>query len=579
MKIIKLFIVLVGIGLVSSCQKEFLERTPQDRISDAEYWTSVNDLKLYCNSFYNQMIPDYAYGSTGIYGQDADQGSDNMIGMDYNTALNGERTMPASGGGWDWSQLRNINYFLDNYGRVSGKADDIAAYRGEALFFRAWFYFQMLKKFGDLPWINKTLNVDDEALTAPRVSRSIIADSIIHDLTIAIEGLPSKISAPQQRVTKEIAMAFLTRVALYEGTWEKYHAGTPFGVTGQNGKKFFEAAASVAETLMSSGVQGLDNVAQDMGYWKLFNQTDYSGSNEIMFWRRYSVDMNVFHNWPRYTAWGAGRGVTKSLVDDYLCFDGKPRAVSKLYQGDDRIWSVVGERDPRLAQLIYKPGDARMVRNGEVVDQFWQPLFAGAAENKCATGYQLYKGHTRDYDQQISQSSGYTGLILIRYAEVLLNYAEAKAELGTFTQADADKSINLLRGRVWMPALQVNAIIHDPNWLFPNLSPLLNEIRRERRVELACEGFRHDDIFRWAEAGRLIKGWKPKGAKKAQWNGEIDPIYLDAYPVDDNGYIDLYQHVATLINGYNFKTNRDYLLPLPTQETTLNPSLGQNPGW
>lgn len=570
---------LIVITAASSCQKEFLERTPLDRISDAEYWTSVNDLELYCNSFYNRLIPDYAYGSTGIYGHDAEQGSDNMIAMDYNTALNGERTVPASGGGWDWAELRNINYFLQNYQRVEGSPEEINTYLGEALFFRSWFYFDMLKKFGDLPWVTRVMDVDDPELNAPRLSRNVVVDSVLTDLEQAIGLLPPRSAAADQRVNREIAMAFYTRVALYEGTWEKYHAGTPFGVTGEDGTRYLQLAAKVAEELIDGGTLGLDNVAEDQGYWRLFNQTDYSNSQEILFWRRYNVEMNVFHNWPRYTSYGAGKGVTKSLIDDYLCFDGKPRAVSDRYQGDDNIWSVVGDRDPRLTQLIYKPGDTRIERNGQVIDQFWQPLFAGAAENKCATGYQLYKGHTTDYDQQITQSAGYTGLILLRYAEVLLNFAEAKAELGTLTQADVDKSINLLRARVWMPGLQLGAIIHDPNWLFPDQSPLINEIRRERRVELACEGFRHDDIFRWATADLLIDGWKPKGAKKAQWNAEIDPVYLDAYPVDADGYIELYQNVSSLANGYNFRSDRDYLLPLPTQETTLNPALGQNPGW
>ena len=571
------------VAILVSCKKDgFLDRTPLSQISEAEYWKTTSDLQLYCNNFYNTIFPSYTgFGSTGIYGQDADQGSDNMIAMGYDTFLNGEATIPATGGGWDWTTLRNINYFMANYNKVAASWDNVKPFVGEALFFRAWYYYGMLKNFGNLPWIGKPLSVASGELYGPRLARNIIADSILQDLDRAIDYLPTKSKQQAMRITKEAAMAFCSRVALYEGTWEKYHANDAFGVQGQDGTKYLQKAATVAETLINSNVHNLDNVGVANGYWRLFNQTDYSGSNEIMLWRRYDVAAGVAHNWHRYTYLGAGRGVTKGLVDAYLCTDGKPISGNALYQGDDSLTRVVANRDPRLSQTIYLPGYVATTNqpNGAPDVLFKAPAFDAANENKCATGYQLYKGNNPDYYQQYASSVGTTGLIFIRYAEVLLNFAEAKAELGTLSQADADKSINKLRLRVGMPVLNISAITPDPQWQFSNLSPLINEVRRERRVELACEGFRRDDIFRWAAADKLILGWKPKGAKKAQWTTLFAASVLNSYPVDANGYIELFQNIPAMSAGYQFKTGRNYLSPIPTNELTLNGQLKQNPGW
>ncbi|RFM29773.1 RagB/SusD family nutrient uptake outer membrane protein [Deminuibacter soli] len=569
---------------LTSCKKDFLERAPLSNVSDAEFWKSPNDLQLYCNNFYNTEFPSYTgYGTIGIYGLDADQGSDNQIqGDGYNTTMNGEAVVPPSGGGWTWTSLRNINYLLTHYSRVSAPWTSVAPYVGEARFFRAQFYFNMLKTFGDLPWINQpVLQLDDPALYAARVSRTIIADSIIADLDSAISYLPAKSKAATSRVYKELAMALASRVALYEGTWEKYHAGTPFGVAGSDGSKYLNKAAQVAGTLIDAGVFSLDNVGAANGYWNLFNQTDFSSSKEVMFWRRYQVGI-ITQNWARYTLAGAARGVTKDLVDSYLCVDGQPISRSALYKGDDSLTMVVTNRDPRLAQTIYVPDGKHIITNNApsgAVTLFTVPELDGGGTASCPTGYQTYKGHNPDYYQQYAQDVGITGLILYRYAEVLLNYAEAKAELGTISQADLDKSINKLRQRVAMPNLNLAGIITDPKWTFPTLSGIINEVRRERRVELACEGFRHDDINRWAAADKVLVGWKPKGAKKAQFTTLAAASALAKYPVDAAGYIEIYQNIAPLAGGFHFNVNRDYLSPIPLDQLQLNKSLTQNPGW
>jgi len=567
--------------LLVSCQKNFLDQTPNVIISDADFWKSSNDLKLYANNYYNTMLPPKSgYFEIGYYGDDADLGSDNMIKSPYNTSLNGETIQPASGGGWDWTQLRTLNYFMANYGKVNEAWDNVKPYVGETLFFRAWFYFSMLKKFGPLPWVNTPLATNDSTgLYGSRLARNIIVDSILQDLDRAAEYLPSHASGFTGRLDKESAMLFASRVALYEGTWEKYHAGTEYGVAGQDGTVYLSKAAEVAGALMTSpGGYGLDNVGAAEGYRQVFNQLDYSGSKEVMLWRKFDNAQGISSRWYLFVPLGLDRGITKNLVDDYLCTDGLPISISPLYKGDDSLRQVVAGRDPRLAQTIFTPGRAVITnRAGNQPDViFDKPDFPNSAN--VPTGYELLKGHISNAATQVENST--QAMIYFRFAEVLLNYAEAKAELGTLNQQDIDRSVNLLRSRAGMIGMQLSSIAHDPAWKFPGLSAAINEVRRERRVELACEGFRHDDIFRWAAAGSLIKNWKPLGAKRKQWETQFTSEILNKYPTNSEGYIEYFRNVPGMSAGFQFRENKDYLLPLPADQMVLNSRLApNNPGW
>ena len=341
-----------------------------------------------------------------------------------------------------------------------------------------------------------------------------------------------------------------------------------------------ELAYTLAE---SNGNTKLADCTGEAGYTNLFNQRDYSSNKEVLLWRKYSVNDGQYTRWGAYY-YGAGRGLTKSLVDSYLCMDGKPISVSDKYQGDKTLKNVVANRDPRLNQTIFVD-DGKHILFTDNNTFFATPGFEGVIANSCPTGYQLYKGFNTNYTECINQQST-IGTIYFRYAEALLIYAEAKAELGTITQMDIDRTINALRSRVGMNEglLNINNIVTDPNWEFKNISPLLNEIRRERKVEFACEGFRRDDIFRWAVVDEVMVGKKPKGAIKSQWKNypNTTDAFVEAWSVlgeDENGYIDPFKSYPTMDNGYRFNLGRDYLQPLPTNELTLNPELGQNPGW
>ncbi|HRN55476.1 MAG TPA: RagB/SusD family nutrient uptake outer membrane protein, partial [Agriterribacter sp.] len=351
-KLIYLFI--ATLVLITSCKK-FLDRPPLDTITDKEMKFSKKEMELYANQYYVNF-PQFL---DAFY---ADNSSDNMVygSFDYNPLLAGTVTVPNSGGGWSWANIRSVNYFLANYQLTTESLSDVGTYIGEVYFWRAWFYFNLMKRFGDLPWYNTPLGTNSEELYAPRVSRSIIADSILSDLDRAINLLAPVTQSIPQRIHKDVAVAFKARVALYEGSWEKYHEGTPFGVPNANYNKYFQIAADAAETLINSGYYNIP-IGSDpqWDYWSLFNQRDLSGNREVIFWRKYDLSQGLTHNGQAMLLLeGGNTGLSKQLVDDYLCQDGLPVSLSPLYLGDDSIARVITNRDPRLSQTIYVRGYA-----------------------------------------------------------------------------------------------------------------------------------------------------------------------------------------------------------------------------
>ena len=332
-----------------------------------------------------------------------------------------------------------------------------------------------------------------------------------------------------------------------------------------------------AEAVMASGLYSVytNGSAQD-DYRELFNRRDYTSNPEVLFWRKYDNELSRgdgdFTNDRNFRmSQPLGRSMAKQMVDQYLCVDGKPIAGNSLFQGYEDINTEFENRDPRLAQTIATPDQVwKIAADGST--QNWSQIYNRLNSNtdlNAPTGYVIQKG----YDPQVIyhvQQYEETPSILFRYAEVLLNYAEAKAELGTLTQQDIDRSIKPLRERVGMPNLMINEIAADPNWEFPALSPVINEIRRERRIELAAEGFRWEDIARWAAADEVIVGTRPRGFLASQ-------IQQNPFPVDQDGFLDPFQKAVP--DGYGFKLDRDYLNSIPESELNLNENIQQNPGW
>ncbi|MCI7286415.1 RagB/SusD family nutrient uptake outer membrane protein [Parabacteroides sp. AGMB00274] len=567
----KISICLIGIATFCVSCDSFLEREPLDKISSEVYFKTSKDLELYVNQFYT-AFPGYGGYDAGPFW--TDKNSDNLIPETYDSRLAGYTTIPgnASDAGWNWGDIRSVNYMLANLGHIEGSMEEAQPFIGEAYFFRSYFYYSLLTKFGDLPWVNKPYNTDSEELYNPRVPRNVIVDSMLVDLDRAIEYIPLKKDVEEGRLSKEAALLFKSRVALFEASWEKYHNGTRFGVENPDFDKYYRIAADAALQIMKENAFSLYTTGDPKtSYYQLFNKVSFADNPEVILARTYSVALGLTHRAQNYLLYrGSQLGLSKDLVDDYLCVDGKPTA-AHLDFSDKDLLSIVKNRDPRLAQTMWIPGDLRIGTGDELV-YFEKPFIDMTGAYKCITGFQLKKGSD---PYTVDTENAETGAIAFRYAEALLNYAEAKAELGELTQEDVDKTINLLRQRVGMADLKIDAIVKDPNWQFPEISPLLNEIRRERRVELACEGYRLDDLLRW-RAHELFMNKRPRGV---YFNQSDFPEMVPNKDIllDEEGYVDPYKQ--SLPNGYQFNPERDYLLPLPTSELVLNSNLKQNPGW
>ena len=586
MKKILYFILVLLLGIfIYSCEKDFLDRTPLDEISDPDFWKTQTDLELYLNRFYDDDEFEGWWPAGGGMAPTLDNGTDmayeslNVYYDTYTKRLDGMLTVPASGegydwgGGWDWENIRNINYFLANADRVEESGDMVDHYIGEGHCFRAIFYYALFRDFGALPIITEPVEVDDEnILYGSRSSRTEVFDFILSDLDEAISKMKygKDLTHHQTRLSKDIALVYKARACLFEGTWEKYHQGTAFAGS-TDGSAYLQMAADAAKQVIDDGNYSLVTGDPNSVYFELFNKMDYTGNPEVMFFKHYdrltygTSFSNQMWNWPN------GYGWTHEILKNYLCADGLPIAVSPLFQGDDSLSVIEINRDPRLAQSIMVPGDPRYIDGTDTTFYDVPELFG------CPTGYESQKFRYWWVDPQRGIENHDVDYIFMRFAEPLLIYAEAKAELGTITQGDVDMTINQLRDRVDMPHLTLGSITVDPNW--PDwgyaLSDILQEIRRERVVELLGEGRRFEDLMRWRAHnlwyGKRFTGTFYTPALKAS-NPNIEENaqgFLDPFALWLNGPN----------GGYGFNANRDYLAPLPINELTLNPNLDQNPGW
>jgi len=573
MKYFKIIMSFIAVTITfTACKDDFLQRSPLDEVASLNFFKNPNDLKAYVNQYYNNtFFPQY-----NNHGSDFD--SDNEIRITVDQRLEGTRTVSTSGS-IDFGSVRSINYFFDHYKNVEEqhKLEAYQQYLGEAHFFRALVYFNLLKGYGDIQWVTTGLGTSSPALYNPRDPRSLVVDNIIASLDTAAMYLTEDKTNGAARVNKWMALLIQSRVALFEGAWEKYHASGPFGVTNPQPAKYFNKAVEAAMKIMDSGRYDIYSTGKPSSDYKdLFALQDYSTVKEVMFWKKYNNQLSrgssAFTNDRNFRMeTPTGSTLTKQLADSYLCTDGKPITNNPLFKGYSTL-KIEGEnRDPRFFQTIASPDDVWKISTG-TTPKYWSEVYDKlntSSDYNAPTGYVILKGYNPNTIYHVQQYEE-TPSIIYRYAEVLLNYAEAKAELGTITQADIDKSIKKLRDRVGMPNLILTNITVDPAWDFPTLSPIINELRRERRVELAFEGLRAFDIMRWAAADELIVGKRPKGFLASQ-------LKVNTFPVDQNGFLDPYRNAVP--NGYGFKIGRDYLNSIPLSEIVLNPALKQNPGW
>ena len=543
---------------ITGCNDDFLERAPQD-LNDQTFWATANDLKTYANAFYG-ILPG---GVTNL----GDTDSDNQVPQDINTFIWGNYVVPTEDGLWsksNWSNLRQINYFMARYQQAEGTEEEINNWVAEMRFFRALEYFNKIKTFGDVPWLERDLDIDSEELFGPKMARNEVARKIIEDLDFAIQWLPEKGSEEDNRLNKDIARHVKARVCLNEGTQYKYH--TELGYTGE-ANEWLQMAADEAETLINSGRYAIYSTGKPTDdYSRMFILEDKSNLSEAILYIDYADPLRL-HSMSQ-SANEPYCGFSKDFADSFLCDDGLPISISDRYLGDDSLDIESANRDPRFKQLIHTKDLPRTITN-DLQDTTFYETDAAFTDQMVRTGYKCVKG-LDPVEANLRPGRNYFDGIAYRYAETLLIFAEAKAELGTLTQADLDKSINRIRDRVAMPHLTTNVGFTDPKW--PNygysLSPVLQEIRRERRIELAGEGFRFDDIKRW-KAGELLNNVFTYLGKK-----QSDGSYAIPYPNYTNAD---YSYQPGKSRTWDDKL---YLYPIPTGELQRNPNLlPQNPGW
>lgn len=561
---------------LSSCKNTDL--TPTDSITDATFWRTTNDLEQYANGFYGNLGEANAFG---------DDNTDVRLNNNISNFFVGAYTVPNSDDSWSFNTIRNINYFLNRYQTVKGDQNLINQYVGEVRFFRALEYWGKIKRYGDYPWYEKDLGTSDEDLIFKgRDTRVFILGKIIEDLEFACANMQAKNKVQTGRLYNMVAYSQLARVCLYEGTRAKYANDATF--TGElSATKLLEKAAKAAKFVMDNGGYAIQfdavpyckPVSDDkpLNYYAMFTQlTDVSSSSETILARIYIKDL-VMHGMTRQLP--GGTGMTRAMFQQYLCTDGLPTAVSPLYGGDEWLEDELKNRDRRLYQTIDNRAMTYIYRDGQAtINQF--PSIGGG----IPTGYNLIKFRHSDPDQTIANAC-WTQWYLYRYAETLLIFAEAQAELGVLTQSEVDMTINVLRRRGGVAPLNISSIVTDPNWLDYGytLSPVLHEVRRERSVELMAEGFRYDDIMRW-RAGKLLTN------PLAVYGTLVTPTVVKNYPgIFDTGagtgvkladykgkqYIRTYMNIE---GGYPWN-DKMYLYPVPKEQISLNPKLTQNPGW
>ena len=586
-----LSLTILGIT-AASCSKDFLQRNPQTEISPDAYFNTPADLNTYVNGFYdNQLSSPFD-----------DANSDNIssyTGSEMDKLVHNGIT-PNTIGGWnDWDQLRRVNFMLDNVYKTKGDAAEIAHYVGVARYFRAKFYFAKIATYSDVPWYGHALADTDSSMYKGRDPRAIVADSVLDDLQYAVDHLKEK-DGNGTRVNKYSALALMSRFCLFEGTFRKYHDELNLQTSAD---KFLQKAAWAAEQVMnksdrfriSTGANGAE------AYRALFVSTTLDGNPEIIQWRDYQATLGIGNN--THTVLGWTWSLSQSLVNSYLMKDGTPFTNIAGYDKTGFL-ETFNNRDPRLAETVAYPGFSINMDNVLYV----------AKPN--LGGYDQLKFYPRDPALRKGWNLNYTALPIYRLGEVLLNYAEAKAELGTITAGDIANTIDKLRARVNMPAMNMaaaNATI-DPVLAdsYKNVTGankgLILEIRRERRVELACEGLRANDVNRW-KSGNLLKD-APKGmyvpaVGAIDMTGDnIPDIAILPSPTDtssianipwdkkknmgrfyltDNFYLEngTSGHImfAADRNGRTFIEPQFYYRPLPLDQTVLNDKLKQIFGW
>ena len=550
-------------GSFSSCNDDFLDRMPKDEMTDDNFWQTEEHLVQVANTFTAALQGKYWLNITEIMADSAPW----AVTTAFRTIGAGNFTTETSQINSLWvtayTGIGRVNYFLNNYNRAETVKEEIRErYAAEAYFYRAYNYWVLTSYFGDVPYITDELSVESPDVYRGRDPRKTVIENVTKDLEDHYKNLPEYIPAASSefgRVSQCAALALLSRIYLYNGMYEE--------------------AADAAERAMNNSYHELYSTGNpDVDYVNLFNYTGRASRNaankETLLAFVYNYDLGEAarqsHNLSR-ECWVPGdyaRFVpTNSMIEAYLTKDGQIWDPSTV----DTYEDVFKDRDPRMVQSILAPDTPwEGGKSGDLLSTddkiYTYPLLTN---NKTAamtySGYYMRKYVEPSTVKYVGHDDN--DLVMLRYAEVLLNYAEAKEMLGQLTQADLDKSINLLRDRVGMVHMKLSQL--------PAGSDIRTEIQRERRIELFFEGHRYFDIIRWKQ-GHIL-GEDLLGVNKRWLDQSRLAVDLDkdlTWQTKDG------QQYLLIETGRTFNPDKHYLLPIPFKQMQLNPNLApQNPGW
>lgn len=586
----RVIILLTFIG--SSCSDETLEKLPKDQLTVSTTFTTNSNFETYAWSMYANSFPGY-WDLTPI---NREMGSDllvNNAGTQGDELLWQRKTVPSSSSLWSNSyiNIRRANLMLDNIDNSELTDGEKQHWKGVGLFFRAHEYVQLIANYGEVPWVDKSLTeVDEDILYGPKTSRNELSQFVLNDLLEAENIINPEGSGPNT-INTDVVRALISRFGLYEGTWRKYH-----GLGDET--RYLQASVDASAQLIA------DHPNLHSSYDEVFNSETLNGVEGILLYKAYEFGVQN-GRWSHYNRSSIGhRDLTKKAVDQYLCLDGETIHTSDLFDGEQDAYDEFRNRDHRLyfntppPFRVYTGGQNQLTweydsdpKSREYIDLMatlsddthktlptinWRGLVVrtsphfrkfneGHGYNVTYTGYAFYK-----FSNKISrlQNRDSHDAPIFRMGEVFLNHAEAMYELGQFTQAVADATINKLRTRGAVAPLNLASIPDDPT-RDADVAPALWEIRRERGIEFLGEGLgRVFDIKRWK---KLVE----YGAEEKLGRWVVNSDYGNNLPVQGGaaeGYVSPFGMPPGVPEHY-------YLEPIPSDQIVLNPQLEQNPGW
>jgi starch-binding outer membrane protein, SusD/RagB family len=604
----KKFILTIIAGLMLfACNDDFLEKLPLESQTEATAFKTYSNFKTYTWQLYSIFTDANILRNVGSTSENGYYEGDVLAGYLQKKGVNARNIyafqtaiVPASGGGWNFAFVRRVNLMLDNIDKSDLAQADKDHWRSVGYFFRAYYYAELIARFGDVPWIDKVVSeADEDIIYGTRMPRTEVAQKVMDDLKFAETKIKTT-GDGANTINVHAVRALISRFGLFEGTWRKYHA-----IGGE--AAFLTESIRASELLLTA----FPNVHGK--YDEMFTSPDLSKVPGVILYKEFEENIIMANHGHFERTSSAANEMNKATVEMFLCSDGKTISRSPLYDGDKTLYDEMRNRDYRLLLNVappYRvnangtptsnPADAEYVKLMETVSNAghkrlplanWSGTTLMAIPNiepgapqvflACRSGYYMYK-HFNTWDKNSNlQSLNTADKPIFKIEEVMLNYAEAKFEVGQFDQAVADKTINKLRARVKVANMQVSEIDNnfDPN-RDQTVNPVLWEIRRERIVELIGEGFGFYDIRRWKKAPWFLNRqqhgmWVKKSAVSGQVR-ILDPVTKLPATNLTEGYIYLFNDPVQDGKGWQ---DRFYLYPIPSDDLALNPKLVQNPGW